>query len=148
MKKGIPILLLVLLSFSVPSGEAGAAAVLALSDGKMTMYVEDGSLSDLNPLTGAITFSGPVGGLIFDVTTGITEPNSGLNTAPTLYLSSVNVTYTSGGCGWLGFSLYDSEFPDSGTEEIVQSVPEPGTMILLGSGLVGMIWYRRMKRMM
>lgn len=214
MKKSIPILLLVLLSLSVPSGQAGAAAVLSISDGPHTFNVVDGSPSDINPLTGVITFNGPVGSWIVNVTTGITKPVLGSNTAPTMDLSSVNVTSAAG--GWLALGVSDTEFSYSGKlttsfggtthgfiefftavgndpfkfgelssgigpfwpvafsgsqtntvdlspvdwltigasishsgaysssfNEIVQPIPVPGMMILLGIGLVGMAAYGR-----
>lgn len=72
-------------------------------------YVTDNQAGvDLNPLVGVITFSGPIGNWIVDVTTGISKPVIGSAADPQIDLNSVNVTSAAG--GHLRFGVVDSGF--------------------------------------
>ena len=74
-----------------------------------SFYVADNSGSDINPLTGVVTFSGPIGAWLVNVTTGISKPIIGSEAAPQIDLNSVNVTTGAAG-GHLRFGVVDSGF--------------------------------------
>ena len=72
-------------------------------------YVADNGPGDVDPLVGAITYSGPIGAdWLVNVTTGISKPLLGSSSQPNLDLNSVNVTSTGG--GHLRFGVFDSGF--------------------------------------
>lgn len=112
MKNIIPILLLILLSLSIPAGQAGATAILGLSNGAIEVVVLDQSELDSNSIEGMITYNGSVGSWTANVTTGITKPVLGSNTAPMMDLSGVHVT--SAAMGWLAVAFTESGFTYSG----------------------------------
>lgn len=71
---------------------AHAGLILTLSDGTNTTTVSDGSAGDLNPLAGAVVFSGSLGAWIVNVATGISKPIIGTPQTDEMHLNSVNVT--------------------------------------------------------
>ena len=72
-------------------------------------YVTDNQAGvDINPLVGVITYSGPIGNWIVNVTTGLSKPVIGTAGAPQIDLNSVNVTTTL--AGHLRFGMVDSGF--------------------------------------
>jgi hypothetical protein len=201
----------------IGSAPAFAVPVVTLFDGATTVTVADNGVGDLNLAPGAVTFVGPVGSWILNVSTGITFP-SAFPPYPNMDLNSVNqfsglglntmtVRFTDDSSlppsltGWLsldiggtlgpGMSLIYNAYVNGGlfatvgpfsrppsafsgtalgfvdvvgpytlTQEIIISgtpgigantsfdgaltagVPEPGTMLLLGSGLAA-LWARR-----
>src|SRR6476619_6269606 len=58
--------------------------------------VMDNAFGDLNPLPGVITFSGPVGSFIVNVSTGLTAPIAA-GPYPHLDLNSINMAAGPGG---------------------------------------------------
>jgi hypothetical protein len=96
--------------------EAQGAFVLRLNDGAgNTVEVTDGEVGlDSNPLAGAITFIGSLGGgtvWTVNVTTGLSDPILGSPSSPHMDLNSVNVS--SGGAGTLTIDLTDTDFTAS-----------------------------------
>jgi hypothetical protein len=80
---------------------------IGLSDGATEVFVTDGGAKDLNPLTGAVTYSGAIGSWIVNVTTGVSKPILGSASSPIIDLNSINVT---GGAGKLKIGIYDYDF--------------------------------------
>jgi len=129
------------------------------SDGMLVGLADDnpGALVTIDPITGAIatiinpTFSvGAVGGMTTDFSTGISYFGTGSGTgndgnAGTSSLYSFDL-YT-GGSSLIGsFSgLIDQGQGLSGLAASTSAVPEPGTLMLLGSGLLGLGIFRRRK---
>lgn len=73
------------------------------------VVVTDGGAGDFNPLTGAITYSGPVNGFIVNVTTGISKPViGGVNSYAELDLNSINVQVAY--AGTLRITLEDTDY--------------------------------------
>ena len=100
-----------ILAFAL-AGEARAVLTLSLSSGGDSFVVSDNGAGDLNPAPGAVTFSGPLGVFVINVTTGVSYPLLGSPTSPTLSLNSLDVTGTSGGT--LTVSLSQVDFATSG----------------------------------
>lgn len=88
---------LVAVFLAVAPPRAHATLTLQLSNGTTTVTISDGGLNDLNPLAGAVTFIGPIGNYILNVSTGVTYPVLGTPSLPTLDLNSINVTSGGGG---------------------------------------------------
>ena len=107
MKRSLSVVLfsVVALSFF----PAYAIPTLTLSDGTNPLVtVADGSGLDLNPLAGAVTFLGGIGGWTLNVSTGITKPEQGSATDPYLHLNSVNAL--SKGVGTLTITFSEDLF--------------------------------------
>jgi len=102
-----PVALVLAAAFLLPSQSVQALAI-RLSDGASIVTVNDGGAGDLNPVTGAVTFLGPIGGWGINVTTGLSYPILGAPTLPYLDLNSVNVS--SSGAGSLTIYLTDTNF--------------------------------------
>ena len=66
--------------------------------------VFDGGSLDSNPAAGVITYNGPLGNWIVNVTTGITYPTIGTPATPQLDLNSVNVSSSGPASLLLGLS--------------------------------------------
>lgn len=60
-------------------------------------FVFDNGPGDINPALGAVTFNGPIGSWIVNVTTGLSKPLIGSAGAPQMDLNSINVTSATGG---------------------------------------------------
>ena len=99
---------LAVLGALVLSGATVASALtLTLSvSGGPTVSVTDNGAGDINPVVGAVTFSGPLGAFSVNVTTGLSMP---LLSGVQMDLNSVNVN--SGGPGTVTLMLTDSGFP-------------------------------------
>ncbi|MDA8091634.1 MAG: PEP-CTERM sorting domain-containing protein [Nitrospiraceae bacterium] len=110
MKKLTLLALAVLtLAFLMQAPIAGATPMtLSLSDGTNTQTITDGSLADINPITGAITWGGSVGSWVLNVATGTSKPFLGSAADPQLDLNSVDA-YASNN-GTLTLTLIDSGF--------------------------------------
>jgi hypothetical protein len=104
-------------------GTAHALFVLRLDDPTtvaIDVSITDNALGDINPLLGVITFSGPLGPFIVNVTTSVSKPIIGSLTAPELDLNSINV---SGGAGTLVISTSDTGFtPGAGLRTLISSL--------------------------
>lgn len=113
MKKVIMMIVFaVVLAMNVQAVQA--AAVLNLNDGISSVTVVDNGVGDLNPLVGAITFSGPLDNWSVNVTTGVSKPILGSSILPTLDLNSINVSST-GPSGDLKLTFSDTGFNFNGS---------------------------------
>ncbi len=84
MAKRLLLVIIAMLTMGLPF--ANATAQLSLVSGVNSVTIVDvGNV-------GTITFSGPLGNFVVNVTTGITKPILGSATAPQMDLNSVNVT--------------------------------------------------------
>src|SRR5262245_17805634 len=62
------------------------------------VVITDNGVGDINPLAGAVTYSGSINGFLVNVTTGISKPLiGGVNNYAELDLNSVNVQFTGAG---------------------------------------------------
>jgi hypothetical protein len=110
MKKLSTILVILFLTVFSVVGIASATPTLWLTDGTTSVTIADGGGLDLNPVVGAVTFSGSLGNFNVNVTTGITHPIIGSPSMPQMDLNSVNVSSQAGGSldiyfSEVGFSL-------------------------------------------
>ena len=74
---------------------AYATATLRLSDGTTTIDVGDGTLKDINPATGAVTYNDTWGDFSFTnvlVSTGVTYPVTGTIDFPVVHVDTVQVS--------------------------------------------------------
>lgn len=123
------ILGLALVSFSTPY--QASALSLSLNDGVgNSVLVEDNGAGDLNPLAGAVNWSGSLGVWIVNVSTGLSKPLLGSSTSPSMDLNSVNL---STGAGSLTIMLTDTGFTGG--------VPNIGTFAAIGGTTSGSIAY-------
>jgi hypothetical protein len=77
---------------------ASATPTLILNDGvNPAVVVTDNGVGDLNPLPGAVTWSGSLGNWLLNVTTGVTKPAVGSASSPEMDLASVNASSLGGG---------------------------------------------------
>jgi hypothetical protein len=83
---------------------SAAASSIKISDGVNEVTIADGGVGDLNPIAGAVTFSGAVGLWIINVTTGITYPVLGSVTEPVMDFNDISVLSSGGGTLTLWFS--------------------------------------------
>ena len=97
----------VLAALGLSGATVASALTLTLStSGGGFVSVTDQGAGDINPVVGAVTFSGPLGAFTVNVTTGLSMP---LLPGVQMDLNSVNVN--SGGPGTLTIMLTDSGFP-------------------------------------
>lgn len=123
------ILGLALGSFATPY-EASALS-LSLNDGVgNSIVIEDNGAGDLNPLAGAVLWSGDLGVWDVNVSTGLSKPLLGSSAAPKMDLNSVNL---STGAGSLTIMLTDTGF--------IGGVPNIGTFAAVGGTTSGSIVY-------
>jgi hypothetical protein len=105
------IMVLAVVALIVP--ETYAVPTLQLTDpvAAITVTVPDGAVGlDSNPVTGAVTYTGPVGGLwAVNVTTGLTKPLTGDSINIKMDLNSVNLTSPGGG-GTLNIGFSENSF--------------------------------------
>ncbi len=66
-----------------------AIPTLTLSDGVTTIVVTDGSAMDTSTLAGAVVFTGSLGNFSFTASAGLTKPQAGSASAPSIDLSSI-----------------------------------------------------------
>jgi hypothetical protein len=118
------------------AGSVSAAPVLRLStsQGLTTGAIADGSGLDVNPLAGAVTFVGPLGAWVANVTTGIGSP---LLPPPALDLNSVNLSTFGvgafpGGGGSITIELSEQNFTLGAAAQLVNFLGEIGGT--LGAG--------------
>lgn len=73
---------------------------------------------------------------------------SGLDAAQTTQYNAYRAAYLLGGQDF-NYRWYDNNFPDTDDrfQDFMEAVPEPGTIMLLGTGLLGsgLVWRRRRK---
>jgi hypothetical protein len=95
------------------TGVANANPIIRLSpEGQAPVTVADGDINDANNAAGVVTFIGPLGAWIVNVTTGIGTPP--LGPRPHLDLNSVNVSSSPGAAGnQLVLELTQTGFTDS-----------------------------------
>ena len=91
----------------IGGGRAYALPIIQLSDGTTTVTISDGSPLDINPVAGAVSYIGSVGGFSINVTTGLSKPLVGKEDRPYLDLNSIDV---SGVAGTLTVKLTDTDF--------------------------------------
>jgi protein with PEP-CTERM/exosortase system signal len=92
---------------------ANATPTLTFNDGvDPAVTVTDNGVGDLNPIVGAVTWSGSLGNWLINVTTGVTKPALGSAANPEMDLSSVNASSLGGGTLTITFS--ESGFIPSG----------------------------------
>ena len=109
----------VILTLSLIS--AAHALTLRLSGYGGTTTISDGDPGDSCPLAGCVTFNGPLGDFIVNVTTGL----SGSPSTATLQLSSLNVLFTGPNPDTLLIELTDIGFLPSGgfsTRQLVSTI--------------------------
>lgn len=71
---------------------------LTLSDGSVTVTCADGDpLCDSNPLAGAVTYTGSVGGWLTNITTALTAPVLGTADHAVLHMDNVSLSSSAGG---------------------------------------------------
>jgi hypothetical protein len=73
-----------------------AVPTLSLYDGTTTIVVTDGGAGDLNPISGAVTYLGPIGNWNLNVSTGLSDPLLGPLGFPHMELNSVNASTAPG----------------------------------------------------
>ena len=139
--------ILVIMAFAIGvlvAGPAQAAFILQLNDTiNPIVTVADGGGGDTNPLPGVITFSGPIGTWIANVTTGMSKPAIGLPGAwQKLDLNSINT-----GVGTLIMTLTDTDYsvPLAGSPpKFIEEMSIGGTIALCADPINGLIydkWY-------
>lgn len=103
----VSVFLLAALAVAVP---ASATPILRLESGASSVTIIDGGAGDLCGLSGCLTFSGSVGGILLNVTTGLSDPfpPNDSNTAAT-DLNSVNINVVAG-AGSLVMTFADTGF--------------------------------------
>jgi len=107
MKKLLTILAGLFLAVFLVAGSASAIPTLTLFDpvASTTVTIADGGAGDSNPIVGAVTYIGAVGGnWTLNVSTGITMPYQGSALLPFLDLNSVNSTSSGAGSLIVSFS--------------------------------------------
>ena len=123
MRQGVRLKSLVVLGVLAALVLSGATVASALTltlstSGGGFVSVTDQGAGDINPVVGAVTFSGPLGAFNVNVTTGLSMP---LLPGVQMDLNSVNVN--SGGPGTLTIMLTDSGFPlGAGTYSLVSLI--------------------------
>lgn len=109
-----------------------ATLMLSLADNMgHSVTVADQGLGDLDPLVGAVTFTGALGNFAVNVTSGVSKPVVGSATSPILSFDSVDVTTTGG--GQLTIEVTDTGFTGgAGTREFLSEIggalPPSGTL--------------------
>ena len=115
-----------------------AIPTLTLSDGiNPPIVVTDGSAMDSNTLAGAVTFNGPLGNFILNVSTGLTKPLTGSASAPSIDLNSVDFAT---GAGTLTITFSETgftAFPGILTGDVGGTVGAGGSLtnIVMQNGL-------------
>jgi len=106
----IAIIAILALSGSAAYADTLPLRVLLQTGGSTGVIITDGGTGDINPVTGAVTFSGSLGsGFLVNVTTGTSKPIIGGNTNyAELDLNSVNVEVS--GPGQLLIVLQDKNY--------------------------------------
>ncbi len=105
LKSMKPVLLLAAMFVFGLAVNANATAVLTLVQGANSVTVVDQGAGDINPLVGAVTFSGAVGSYIVNVSTGLSNPVFPANESfAKMDLNSVDV----GGPGTLVITFTDT----------------------------------------
>ncbi len=125
MKAKIFVLALSFVLFAVP---VYATPTLTLNDAAtpgIEVTVLDNGVGDINPLAGVITFSGPIGAWVVNVTTGVTKPVIGTASEAHMDLNSVQV-YTDG-ANDLKIAFSDTNFsgPISGIFQVGGTLSAP-----------------------
>jgi hypothetical protein len=92
-----------------------ASLMISLDDGVGdSATITDGSVGDINPAAGAVTFSGSIGNFMINVTTGLSKPVLGSAADPFIDLNSVDVTSRASTGGTLTLSVTDTDFLGGG----------------------------------
>jgi hypothetical protein len=103
-----PLLISVLFLGLLGADMADATPSLYLSAGSSDITIADGGYGDLNPLIGAVTYAGSLGGFLVTISTGISKPALGSAQSPHLDLSSIEINGVKGGALIIKFT--DTDF--------------------------------------
>ena len=139
--------ILVIMAFAIGvlvAGPAQAAFILQLNDTiNPVVSIADGGIGDVNPVKGVITFVGPIGAWVVNVTTGVSKPAIGVpGSWQKLDLNSVNT-----GKGKLIMTLTDTDYkvPLAGSPpKFIEEMSIGGTVAVCGDPQMGLIydkWY-------
>jgi hypothetical protein len=94
---------------SAPRTASAGFVMLLAETGGPFVFVSDNGAGDMNPLVGAITFSGPLGVFNVNVSTGLSKPIFPASTTSAhMDLNSVNVSTAT---GQLVIAITDTDFP-------------------------------------
>lgn len=120
MKKKLARLIVIAFFASIAAGAQNAAALptLFLTDGISSVTVEDGGVLDANPLAGAVTYVGTVGTYGLNVATGITYPNIGSLTYPSIDFNDVSGL----GTGSLTLKFSETGFGPTGAADFTSKI--------------------------
>ena len=105
--------------FVLAGATVASALTLTLSvGGGPSVVVNDQGIGDINPVVGAVTFSGPLGAFSVNVSTGLSKP-----VLPLIQMDLNSVNVNSDGSGTLTISLTDSGFPlAAGNYTLISSI--------------------------
>jgi hypothetical protein len=104
----LAVLFLILVTASIGHADPFRLRLVDVGSG-LGVVITDNHAGDSNPLAGAITYFGSIGGFLLNVTTGISQPIiGGVNNYAELDLNSVNVQV--GGAGTIQIMLEDSGY--------------------------------------
>ena len=103
--------------------DANAVAVLKLSDGTTTQTVTDSDGDGVIVYNSSV--SGPIGGWLVSITTGLTKPAIGNSSRPEMDVNSVSVS--SAGAGTLTITFKDYAFAFTGVTPVTPVLHMGGT---------------------
>ncbi len=100
-------------AFAFSATESRAAFSMKLSDGSSTVYVNDGGGGDLSGAPGRISWIGSIGDFSFNLVSGLSSPQIGSLSDPSMALSGLITSF--GGDGELTIMLTQTGFTNTPT---------------------------------